>query len=157
MKTTVRAQEASRIRPISKVDSSLRVTYCPCTIGKMSIYHSINTTLYWDMNADYIGYFGVTPEDTETSALNKIKNFVDENEIYVVYPLETPITEPLPEDFKQALEKLSTYYPTTVITVDGGEVDPDVEITYIADTKNYIDQKIAAINKTVVETQKALL
>ncbi len=50
-----------------------------------------------------------------------------------------------------------TYYPTTVITTDGGEVNPDIELTYIADTKNYIDQKIAAIGKTVVETQKALL
>lgn len=145
------------IRPISKVDSSMSATDCPCTIGKMSICYAVNSTLYWGMNADYIRYFGVTPEDTGTSALNKIKNFIDENEIYVIYPLETPIIEPLPEDFKQAIESLKTYYPTTVITTDGGEVDPDIEVTYIADTKNYIDQKIAAIGKTVVETQKALL
>ena len=64
---------------------------------------------------------------------------------------------PLPQSEQDAIRALKTYYPTTVITTDGGEVNPDVEVSYIADTKNYIDQKIAAIGKTVVETQKALL
>ena len=72
---------------------------------------------------------------------------------------ETVETEfvPLSQSEQDAIRALATYYPTTVITVDGGEVDPDIEVTYIADTKNYIDQKIADIGKTVVETQKALL
>lgn len=64
---------------------------------------------------------------------------------------------PLPQEEQDAIHSLMTYYPTTVITADGGELDPDVEVTYIADTKNYIDQKIDSVVKTVVETQKALL
>ena len=75
----------------------------------------------------------------------------------VLYKLKTTEFVPLPQSEQDAIRALKTYYPTTAITVDGGEVDPDVEVTYIADTKNYIDQKIAAIGKTVVETQKALL
>lgn len=75
----------------------------------------------------------------------------------VLYKLKGAEFVPLPQSEQDAIRALRTYYPTTVITVDGGEVDPDVEVTYIADTKNYIDQKIAAIGKTVVETQKALL
>ena len=100
---------------------------------------------------------GIDLNGTKKDAEVKLNEFISKNTIEYVYPIREPITEPLPEDFKQALEKLSTYYPTTVITVDGGEVDPDIEVSYITDTKNYIDQKIAAIGKTVVETQKALL
>ena len=75
----------------------------------------------------------------------------------VLYKLKEAGFAPLPQSEQDAIRALKTYYPTTVITVDGGEVDSDIEVTYIADTKNYIDQKIAAIGKTVVETQKALL
>ena len=69
----------------------------------------------------------------------------------------TPIFIPLSQSEQSAIRALKTYYPTTVITVDGGEVDPNIEVTYTADTKNYIDQKIEAINKAIVTTQKALL
>ena len=94
---------------------------------------------------------------TIASTLEEFKTWLSQNNLVLESVLIEPITEPLPDDFKQALEKLSTYYPTTVITTDGGEVDPDIEVSYIADTKNYIDQKIAPVIKSVVETQKALL
>ncbi len=68
----------------------------------------------------------------------------------------TPIFIPLSQSEQSAIRALKTYYPTTVITVDGGEVDPNIEVTYTADTKNYIDQKTEAINKAIVTTQKAL-
>lgn len=71
--------------------------------------------------------------------------------------LTTPIEYDLSSEEIEKYKALYTYYPTTVITVDGGEVDPDIEVTYIADTKNYIDQKIAPVIKSVVDTQKALL
>lgn len=75
----------------------------------------------------------------------------------VLYKLKEAEFVLLPQSEQDAIRALKTYYPTTVITVDGGEVSTDIEVSYTADTKNYIDQKIAAINKTVVETQKALL
>lgn len=71
--------------------------------------------------------------------------------------INTPTFVPLPQSEQEAIRALTTYYPTTVITADGGEVDPNIEVTYTADTKNYIDQKIEAINKAIVTTQKALL
>ena len=85
------------------------------------------------------------------------KYFLSKNNVLFVFETETSEFVPLSEQEQQALEALRTYYPITVITTDGGEVNPDIEVSYIADTKNYIDQKIAAIGKTVVETQKALL
>ena len=82
-----------------------------------------------------------------------LKTWLSKNPVTLEYELTEPIIEPLPEDFKQAIESLKTYYPTTVITADGGEVNPDIELTYIADTKNYVDRKI---KETVsVQTQNA--
>lgn len=37
---------------------------------------------------------------------------------------------PLPQSEQNAIRALKTYYPTTVITVDGGELDPDIKVTY---------------------------
>lgn len=96
-------------------------------------------------------------EKTKASNIEEFKTWLSQNQVTVDAILEKPFIEPLPEDFKRAVESLKTYYPSTVITVDGGEVDPDVEVTYIADTKNYIDQKIENTNKSVIATQKALL
>lgn len=64
--------------------------------------------------------------------------------LYVLY--ETISTEfvPLPQSEQNAIRALKTYYPTTVITADGGELDPDIKVTYTADTKNYIDNKVSA-------------
>lgn len=75
----------------------------------------------------------------------------------VLYKLKTTEFIPLHQSEQNAIRALTTYYPTTVITADGGEVDPFIEVTYTADTKNYIDQKISAINKAIINTQKALL
>ena len=61
---------------------------------------------------------------------------------------------PLPQSEQNAIRALKTYYPTTVITVDGGEVDPDIKVTYTADTKNYVDNKFG---KTINAMQTKLL
>ena len=98
--------------------------------------------------------------NTETiygSTVSDIKNYLKTHPLHIVYKTETTEFIPLPKEEQDAIRALKTYYPTTVITTNGGAVNPNVEVTYIADTKNYIDQKIAAIGKTVVETQKALL
>ena len=109
----------------------------------------------FDIYAMHTLYINI--EKTKASSVGEFKKWLSKNQIIIEAILEKTITEPLPEDFKQAIESLKTYYPTTVITVDGGEANPDIEVSYIADTKNYIDQKIASVVKTVVETQKALL
>lgn len=37
---------------------------------------------------------------------------------------------PLPQSEQNAIRALKTYYPTTVITTDGGGLDPDIKVTY---------------------------
>ena len=56
---------------------------------------------------------------------------------------------PLSETEQEALNALRTYYPTTILDNDQG---CDMALTYIADTKAYIDSKIAAIQAAVVNT-----
>lgn len=91
------------------------------------------------------------------STVSAIKEYLKTHPLHIVYKTEIPEFVPLPQSEQDAIRALMTYYPTTVITADGGEVDPDIELTYIADTKNYIDQKLEAIGKSVVATQMALL
>ena len=117
---------------------------------KASVNHITENSILANTNYLYVRISGIT--DIQT-----LRDFLNSNNLKVVYYSKTQEFIPLPQDEQNAIRALKTYYPTTVITTDGGEVNPDVEVTYIADTKNYIDQKIAAIGKTVVETQKALL
>lgn len=48
----------------------------------------------------------------------------------VIYETTESQFVPLPQSEQNAIRALKTYYPTTVITVDGGEVDPDIKVTY---------------------------
>ena len=48
----------------------------------------------------------------------------------IVYRSLEPEFIALPQSEQNAIRALKTYYPTTVITVDGGEVDPDIKVTY---------------------------
>ena len=62
----------------------------------------------------------------------------------VVYETVDSEFIPLTQSEQNAIRALKTYYPTTVITADGGELYPDIKVTYTADTKNYIDGKVSA-------------
>ena len=58
------------------------------------------------------------------------KDFLSKNPLTVI--CESTSTEfiPLPQSEQNAIRALKTYYPTTVITADGGELDPDIKATY---------------------------
>lgn len=73
----------------------------------------------------------------------------------IVYQSLEPEFVPLPQSEQNAIRALKTYYPTTVITVDGGEVDTDIKVTYTADTKNYIDGKVSAKVASILRQYQA--
>lgn len=75
---------------------------------------------------------------------SEIKAKLKEYPLNIIGKSETTEFVPLPQSEQNAIRALKTYYPTTVITVDGGELDPDIKVTYTADTKNYIDNKVSA-------------
>lgn len=77
---------------------------------------------------DGVKYFSTPNENVAT--VDEFKAWLVENPLKIAY--ETTKTEfvPLPQSEQNAIRALKTYYPTTVITVDGGELDPDIKVTY---------------------------
>lgn len=58
------------------------------------------------------------------------KRYADGTPFEVYYKTTKPEFVPLPQSEQNAIRALKTYYPTTVITADGGELDPDIKVTY---------------------------
>lgn len=99
-----------------------------------------------------VKYFSAPNENVTT--VEEFKAWLIENPLKIAYETTNPEFVPLSQSEQNAIRALKTYYHTTVITVDGGEVDPDIKVTYTADTKNYIDNKFG---KTINAMQTKLL
>lgn len=67
----------------------------------------------------------------------------------VLYPLSEPTETNLPPEQLEAYAALTTYKPNTTVTTDS---DPaaGVSVDYVADTKTYIDNKLAAISEAIL-------
>ena len=65
----------------------------------------------------------------------------------VLYALATPIETPLTAEQLVAYAALRSLYPATTVTNDGGA---DMAIEYVADTKNYIDNKFAELRAALL-------
>lgn len=61
---------------------------------------------------------------------SEIKAKLKEYPLNIIGKSETTEFIPLPQSEQNAIRALKTYYPTTVITADGGELDPDIKVTY---------------------------
>ena len=89
-----------------------------------------------------VKYFSAPNENVTT--VDEFKAWLIENPLKIAYETTNPEFIPLPQSEQNAIRALKTYYHTTVITADGGELDPDIKVTYTADTKNYVDNKVSA-------------
>ena len=112
-----------------KLDSSENYILMSNISKKFNIYRG-NNVIYWVISEEDIKSIGVTETDSREMAFEKIKTFVNNNNIVVQYPVEEPIIEPFAEESKKALESLHTNEGTTVIAVDGGEVETGIEVEY---------------------------
>lgn len=97
-----------------------------------------------ESQAAHGGYIYITVPKETCPDLESFKGWLAKNTPILEYQLKEPVLEELSEEDKTSIRALKTYYPTTVITADGGELDPDIKVTYTADTKNYIDNKVSA-------------
>ena len=70
------------------------------------------------------------------------------------YILKEPIEHDLPPEVIEAYKKLHTNYPVTTVLNDAGA---GISMSYVADTKNYINKKFEELNAKIVNTQIALL
>ena len=89
------------------------------------------------------------------ASVEEFKNWLNENNVIVVYALETPIEHDLTPEEIAAYKALHTNYPTTVISNDESV---HMEVSYVADTKNYIASKIETpLQKQITDLQNALI
>lgn len=106
-----------------------------------------------DTNDSYL-YFSIKLSETEygttydkaKEAVNAwiAKTFSADNPLIVYYVLETPIETPLTAEMIEAY----THYPTTTILSDKA----GLKVGYVADTKNYIDNKFAELQQAILST-----
>lgn len=79
-------------------------------------------------------------KDSSFSTVEELQTALTENNVKGYYPLATPIRTPLTAEEIAEIEKLHTFYSVTNISNDS---DCGMEVTYLADSKIYIDNQIA--------------
>lgn len=82
-----------------------------------------------------------------------LRKYNEGNPVVFYYATSSIERDLTPEEI-QAYKALHTNYQSTVITNDE---NAGMEVSYIADTKNYIDKKFKELNQAIVNTQIALL
>ena len=99
--------------------------------------------------------FGISTEITLEEFKNILKNkYIEGNPVKIFYQLSVLIERDLTPEEITAYKALHTNYPTTKIVNDE---NAGMEVSYVADTKNYIDKKFAELNQAIVNTQISLL
>ena len=91
---------------------------------------------------------GLGTDTTTDENKTEVLKFLETTPLHGLVELNTPIERDLTPEEIAAYKALRTYGPTTVITNDAGA---EMEATYVADTKTYIDNKFAALNKAVLD------
>ena len=95
------------------------------------------------------------PPESEINSLETWKNYLKEKgDFEIQYVFETPTETELTPETIAAFKILHSNYPTTVISNDE---NAGMEVSYVADTKHYINKKFEELNQAIVNTQIALL
>lgn len=84
--------------------------------------------------------------------ITAFKNLLDANEVYVLAPLVTPIVTELSKEEVEKILSLHTYYPNTTIISDS-----DCQVEYVADPKNYIDNKFNELATAIVAHESEVM
>ena len=91
--------------------------------------------------------FHVYSDSYNTSDVSLWTSYLAENPMTLYYALATPIITDLSAEEIAEIEKLYTFYPVTNISNDA---DCGMSITYMADAKNYIDNRLALIESAML-------
>lgn len=121
-------QPASKIFYRTDITFPIAVPFCSELLGYD--YSSVGYKKDTGITINNLGILCITlPEDVELT-LDAYKQYLADNPLHVLYKDDSEEFVPLPQSEQDAVRNLKTYYPTTVITVDGGELDPDIKATY---------------------------
>lgn len=121
-------QPASKIFYRTDITFPIAVPFCSELLGYD--YSSVGYKKDTGITINILGILCITlPEEVELTP-DAYKQYLADNPLHVLYKGDSEEFVPLPEEEQNAIRALKTYYPTTVITVDGGELDPDIKVTY---------------------------
>lgn len=100
------------------------------------------------------GCLFINIEKTKASTVEEFKAWLKSNNVKVVYKTKQTEFVPLPLEQQDAIRALQTYYPTTVVS---NSEDAEMQLSYVADTKNYTDRKIEQAVSAQVQNLANLL
>ena len=93
--------------------------------------------------------------DNRFTDIDSAKRIIDTEQAKLLYIMDTPIEHDLTPEEITAYKTLHTNYPTTVVSNDESA---HMEVSYVADTKNYIASKIETpLQKQITDLQNALI
>lgn len=81
-------------------------------------------------NGNNNGLYTLNTQEFYGKTASEIRAKLKEYPLNIIGKSETTEFVPLPQSEQNAIRALATHYPTTVITADGGELDPDIKVTY---------------------------
>lgn len=85
--------------------------------------------------------------EKDASTLDDFNEFLDNNEVYISYPMLNPIITVLTAEQVQAFVALHSYKTDTIVTTDDMG---DLAVEYIADSKTYIDNRFTELANAIV-------
>lgn len=130
-------QPASKIFYRTDIAFPIAVPFCSELLGYD--YSSVGYKKDTGITINNLGILCITlPEEVELT-LDAYKQYLADNPLHVLYKGDSEEFVPLPQSEQDAIRALKTYYPTTVVS---NSEDMEMELSYVADTKNYTDRKI---------------
>lgn len=123
-----------------------------CTFTQVLTYSHIAESMWIGSNNDYIYYIKnpLYNVDLADKGLANWKAHLAKKPMKVMTYLAKPIERDLTPEEIATYKALHTNYPTTVINNDE---NAGMEISYVADTKNYIDNKFRQLSKATCNLQ----
>lgn len=140
----------------SKITSYCLVL-CNCYKGTSEGHQLTNNnqiSLYKDSNNTYPDENWLYIRDDTVSTPEEMQQKMNQLNAEIIYITASLTKTTLPQEVMEAYGKLHSNDPVTTIMTDAGA---GMKVKYIVDTKKYIDQKIEAVNRAIVTTQKALI
>ena len=132
---------------------SFRQNYCNIYPPVVGVYgNNLWITIETNQQHLWAPYNPFFDDLLEDKGLSNWKNYLKENPMTVITYVNNPTFEPLPEEIQAQYKALKNYYPNTVIQTGCWN-----EVTYVADTKLYIEKKINEVVSTVSNIQNVLI
>lgn len=91
-------------------------------------------------------YFGKKETPDNISDKNSMKQWLIDNKVKILFQLEEPIVNELSSEEVQKILALHTNKPNTTIWNDQ---NAEMQVTYVADTKKYIDDKFEELSEAI--------